>query len=398
MSGPERKVPGEPVRMDAEDPHIGAHHRGSKHPLAIPEGVSTIAHSSIRKRAKRQQRPRYETLVIGCCTGGCAWLDASSDKGFLQANQYNCIPVMPWHEESFFWDWTSAATPNRWNPVNLGANTVDRPTLAQFTLNYPMIPKHEQYEDSTNPEWFTTAFLESTRTSAGRNAIAYSQWENHVNSAKRLSVNGAYYEETLVFQGKIVIPRDMGRFANAEYGAQLHATINHGRPWIRLIAIQLVDEDMSGTLLHSFFLDNFFPHTSSDTIIRGEDPDYARRRTEDEKTNTAHHQKYRILIDHTWDIMRPDNTPLREIPLKLKLAPGVIRKYDGVLDADPAPATYAYPREYGPSKDGRVIWQLFHNIAFTPQPEGPANLAKLDPAFLPMWYGTWTTQIKDGNY
>lgn len=394
MSGPERKVPGEPVRMDAEDPHIGAHHRGSKHPLAIPEGVSTIGHAGIRKRAKRQSRPRDETLVISCMTGGSAWVTLGQATPILSDN--NCIPVMPWHASSFFWDWTPVAIPYKWTPANLAGGFYDRPTLANFALNLPLIPRHEAYDHADEPAWFSTSFKGGTSVVAGRSETALSTWAPEVEAARRLPVNGQYHEETLKFQGKIVIPPFVLRAGEPAFETPDYATIGKGRPWVRLLAIQFDDEDMSDTLLHQVLLTQFYAQLSTDTVVAYEDPDYARRRTEAQKTVESYKQKYRVLIDHTWDVGRkPDGSWVREIPLKLNLGPRTIRMWDGTLDQDTADPPYHYPREYGASKKGRIVWQLFHNLAPYLQ---PAALSKYSQYMTPVWYGTWTLQIKDGNF
>lgn len=397
-AGPEVKVPGEPPRHDAQDPHLGADHKGPIHPLAVPQGVSTVAHSSIHKRAKRQRRPKSETLIISCTTGGPAWMHKfHPTTGYYENNAYNCMPVAAWNAASPFWDWTATAIPARWNGTGHvpGAEMHRLQGLADIDLQPPLVPKHTAA--TTTPAWMTNLQEPSYTLAGGRGSTTDSHHVWSVDQANRLPVNGTYYEETLVLQGKIVVPPGLSKI-NPSTGDSYpsHITFGNAKPWVRLIAIELLGEDLTGALLHSIPLSTFFPRVSTDATVRNEDPDYARRRNENEKADDAlHQQAYKILIDQTWQLVDSTGHQVNEIPLKLKLRGSTIRDYH-VTSADAADPPHSYPRDYGPSKEGRIIWQLFCNLGQSL--DAPPGIPFVQCDAWPMWHGRWTLEIRDGNF
>lgn len=389
--GPERKIDGEPARVNAEEPHLGARHPPGVHALAVPEGLSTIAHQSQFKKARRDRRPRNETLILHCFTGCPAWtVPRDSD--------YNNIPVMPFIKSSLFWDWTPQRLPRHFirSVSGIYPHVVTPLTTHCAGHGDTMIPKHES--SVANPLWFANR-LGGTVTGAAevRAEATDPLFASDLAHAQRLPVNGNYYEETLVLQGKIQIPGGL----RAEVEAQAHGelsrgTVNGGQPWIRLLAIQLTGPDDTAIALHSIPVDVFYPNLPTNNVLGPEDPDYTRRRTEEQKgENQSYNQSYKILIDQTWQLSRPDGSYLREIPLKLKLRPGTIRDY-AVNYLDTANG-HPVPKEIGPSKEGRVIWQLFTNLGHLPS-NAAETLPTIRLEYWPTWHGKWTVEIRDGNF
>lgn len=336
-------------------------------------------HTSKHKRPRVDRRPRDEKLVLACTTG---WHN-QVQLGLV----WDSIPVFPWNGKSTFFDWNELAIPKMYTPSQ-GTVGNYRPTVQTFSpdaaknvsVHAALLPFYEY--TSTVPGWTVgLAELQQDASGAVHNTADPDRTIMH-ERAKRLPVNGQYYQVKLTFQGKIHIPE----------GFNSTATLGGAKPWIRLIAIQFTGPDQTNIGHHQVPLEYFFPHCGTDTIPPTRDPDYAVRRNHEHK-GEEYPQPYRVLHDQVWQVEKPDGTKINQIPLKLKLLPHMIRS---LLDPDRNDGNgHDCRHPYGPDHEGRVIWQLFHNIApafFT------AENLQYTESHIPFWEGRWTAEFLDGNY
>lgn len=382
--GPERKVADQPVRHDAEDPHLGASHRPGAHAMAVPEGLSTIAHFAVNKRARRDRKPRDETLYIRALTG-CTVRPVTA----LQAagSRTSPIPIFPWHRESFLFEWSPNYLPRGYTAsAGYSSHYTRRPVAGDFDYHEPLIPYVEN--EAKVPQWSSDR-KSIQHTPAGGYAVDTCPYlSEDTANATRLKVNGLYYQETLVFQGKIHIAQATDAAAQETLGA-----FNRGyaRPWIRCIVIQFPEEDTSGVGANEWTLGDFFPRAPSDTLDVQEDPDYAQRRGEYLKGVTQKwNVPYKILMDHTWSLQNQDGSFVREIPIKMKFKPNNIKELLGAVEAG---GWLPIPLDIGPKKAGRIIYQFFHNHNCV---QGTEHIS-LHPVYS-FWEGKWTLKIEDGNF
>lgn len=359
------------------DPHRGPAHRGAEHPMAVRQGVSTIVHRTVHKRARRDRRPKDEKLTLWALSGN---VFRSYD---VTGGQACNIPCFPWHGSAFFWDWGAHSIPASWTPTTAGGTAfhVDYPALGQFTMHPPLVPLYD--DAATTPTWYTTNNTTLNNTPAGgwvSNSYDYRHNEMKQN-ANYLRVSGLYYHETLVFQGKIhVNPNTVP--VNC---------IGNEEPWVRFMAIQWLDADDSTRGYNGVLLSDFYPHLPTAAIHPHCDPDYERRRGAYDKGETpAFNQRYRILHDQTWQLTRNDGQLLSSIPVKLKLAPRALRDRTQTV----ADGAHTAPKIYGPAYEGRIFYQFFTN-ADIPVTAGQQEIHLNQ---ICTWAGNWTLEIEDGGF
>lgn len=307
------------------------------------------------------------------------------------AHAFCDIPVFPWHALSNFFEWNSQYLPAHCI-LQAGTSTYLRPQIdtgvgtTRVVLHPPLIPYLE--ETATGPHWTGNLQCLTWNHPGVLSLIAEPRRPYMVDTANRLRVNGTHYHEQLSFSGKLKIP---SAFTASN-------TMDLAQPWVRFIAIQLTGPDMTELLPNQIPLGQFFTNIADDTGPGLQDPDYARRRDIYEKGEVvALNQPYKILHDQTWQIVKPDGTRLRQIPLKLKLTPRIPKRYattDAAMEEDDAGAKM--PQSYGPDYDGRIIYQFFSNVLQVPQAN--PELANVNPVSNPSWCGTWTVKIEDGNF
>lgn len=367
------------ARHEAHEPHEYAGHAGPEHAMAGPLGVSTVMHRSIHKRPRMDRRPRDERLVLKCFTG--------IYNQVLLGLDHDSIPVMPWTAEATFFDWHELAIPRDYS-LRTGSVGMFRPTVQEFqttaaadvSVHHALLPYYEY--TATVPNW--VASLQMLRQQVDGSVALTTDMELPfaAEKAKRLRVNGEYYQVKLAMQGKLHIPEN---FTSSQ-------TLGGARPWVRLLAIQFTGPDQSSRGNNQVPLKYFYPHAGSEVLPPEQDPDYSSRRTEDYKSDT-YPQPYKILHDQTWQVEKPDGTHISQIPLKLRLAPYMVRR---LMEPDRNDGNaHEFRQPYGLDHDGRIIWQLFHNLL--PLFHTEENIQYQSSA-CPFWEGRWHIEIEDGNF
>lgn len=351
-------------------------------------GVSTILRVKTHKRPKIQKRPRDETLRLHLQTG------YYGDYELSPTEQHNSIPVLPWCAEAKLYDWTELALPHSYHP-SFGTLAAYCPDVkAGYDAAYPAgyvnvaPPIHPRQEwAGTTPSWETIGLNQINVSTAGRAMLADNQLAQMLEDSNRLRVNGQYYEVTLAFQGKIHIPPTL--LANPL------EVMGGGKPWVRLLAFQFTGPDNTNINVNQMPLSYFYADLGDTKRQPERDPDYPRRKNQKDKDleDRKYDQPYKVLHDHTWQLLKPDGHPISQFPFKLKLTPTMIREYS---DADYKDTnSHLLPRMHGPSVEGRIIWGLFHNLAGGI--EGDEKL-QWNLESMPFWEGRWTLEIRDGNF
>lgn len=381
--------PGDSKSLQAREPHEGDDHGGPEHALAIPVGVSTILRVKTHKRPKIQKRPRDETLRLHLQTG----FYADTELGSIL--QHNSIPVLPWCAQATLFDWTELALPHTCH-LSFGTSGMYCPQVkAGYDGAYPagyinvapwMVPRQEW--SGTAPTWEAANFNHIEYGTAGRLLVADTQMQQMLEDCARLRVNGQYYEVTLAFQGKIHVPPSMHAEGAVGYGG--------GIPWVRLVAFQFTGPDNTNLNVNQVPLSYFYADMGSSTEFPERDPDYPRRLNSKDKDilDRTVDQPYKVLHDHTWQLLKPDGTALRQIPLKLKLTPTMIREFTDADYKEPG-TNHLLPRMHGQSVEGRIVWGLFHNLMA--DISGEEHL-QWNHTHVPFWEGRWTLEIRDGNF
>lgn len=361
---------------------------------AVPNGLSHHGRLERHALAWRPKAPRDEIFKWHADTGSVGLADGVTS--FVEHN----IPVQPWDITSKFWDWNECCLPLTWHPTDIFEAAAR--DLAQCKLHYSLVPK---CDNEAAPSW-SGLLQQVTANNLGTGSLGldYDQLRFH-EMVYRLPVTGLYYHMDMQFQGQIRVGSGVNNTM---------ATIDGRVPHLRFLAFQLVEDDSTNEIGNQLNLSYFYRHLPNMALDQYPPlpPEATKRLNSMDKdkwfSDTGYVvPKYKILLDKTVPVTRPDGTVLKIIPFNLNFGTQV-RRYE-LEDAEREEATNAklpdVPLPYrtaakpgvASNAPGRIVWQVFHNIRGV-APGGDPVRRQLPSELLFQWCGRWSFQVRDGNF